>query len=137
MYVVSAASLTFVSRPSKHCTKPLRKPCALVAAAETALPLKKNGRMLAEEKSMVNYKHFGYVDFAFSGYENVTSNIQSQEDGDRSRVLVSHSAERKARRRLRPEQTSYPLLPYLVSGFSQLADLVKLLFSYNFKATLA
>lgn len=53
-FLVSAASLTFLSYPSPHHNNPFRRSCAFVTDIKLALDLKKKSKMLAEEQKMVD-----------------------------------------------------------------------------------
>lgn len=77
--------------------------CAFVTAVELALHLSTNSRLLAEKRRMIYYKQFGFVSSAFSGYENDISDVRGPMRGEQTMVPASHTAKRKAVRRLRLE----------------------------------
>lgn len=75
VFMVSAAPLMFLENASRHRSNLLWKSCALFTAVESALQLKKDSRMLAEEEEMASYKHLGFVSSAFAGYRNDISDV--------------------------------------------------------------
>lgn len=104
MFAVSTARFTFVNHPFNHRKTPFRESCALVTAADFALRIKKNGRMITEERKMASYKQFGFMSSVFSGYNNAISIVRGPERGKRSKVPASHSGEQEAARTLCSEQ---------------------------------
>lgn len=120
--MVNAARLTFVDDSSHHCSSSARKPYAFATPTDLALYVKLNGPLLPAKEIMVNYKQFGFIGSAFSGYKNDTSDVSSPERGKRVMVAAMQTEDVGVAKRLHSEQKSDSLRLELVFYFTQPED---------------
>lgn len=79
--------------------------------------VRKHGKALTEKQKVFGYKQFGFVIWAFFGYEIVTSKLKSAERREHTMILVIKTGKKNAAKGLCIDQKSYFLLSELLSRF--------------------
>lgn len=95
--------MTFLDEPSHHSKNPTRRSCALSIAVDLLLHVKKIGLPLSAEKKMVNYKYFGLLRPAFSGYRKFSNDLKGPERRELVTEASTEGGVARASRRLRFE----------------------------------
>ncbi len=134
---VDPVPMYFINKRNCHKSFPGRASCCLQSNVDTAIHVKKNGLSFSEERKMVNYKAFNYVQSSYSALKNSMDNVPrlAPHEG----LLWPRDRDSNSGRQglVRPEQKALPLLQELVSRFSQPGDLVVDFFAGSFSTAVA
>ena len=114
-------------------SNPARSSCALHSNYDLAMHMKKNGLPYEQEKTIVNYRHFGHVKSTSLPYNNTMDNVKGPLQGER--IMIRGNKGRS--RQLRAEQKGLAFMMELIERFSQPGDQVVDLCAGTFSTGLA